>query len=182
MIEIVTPLIIAHHNEEKRRFEEFPAELEKAKKEQRTAEFQVKQRDKKLKVIMLESSNVGMPGFLRSQNGGKYDVVVQRTQQGYVNILTRPAKRIDLRSLTGLIRLSEAEHQAIPLDQDPHVLIATGRIDSIKNWYYDTATNSILNGGILPTPDITPTTIPWNTFQKILELGLSEQIIDPRAL
>ena len=181
IIELVMPLLIAHHNEERKRFEEFPRELEGKRAENKVVEFTVKQRVKKLKIIMLESNNVGMPGFLRSQIGGRYDVVVQKNQLGYVNILTRPAKRIDLRSLAALIRLREADKNGLKISEDPESLMAKRRINEVPNWYYDTATNSILNGSTVSSVDIAPTKIDWLELRKIIELGLTEELISPHV-
>ncbi|MGD0976771.1 MAG: hypothetical protein ABR875_00555 [Minisyncoccia bacterium] len=180
VVNTILPIIAAHYNEEKRRFEEFPNELEQKKLEGKVVEFAAKQRDKKLKIIMIESDNIGMPGYLRSQIGGRFDVVVQRREAGFVNILTRPTKRIDLRSLVALIRVREAEHAGIGLSSKLFDLIQSGRISEVNNWYYDTATNSILNGGSTPTPDIEPTKISWDELAQVVDLGLSEKFFDPR--
>lgn len=179
VIDLILPLLAAHHAEEKRRLEEFPAAVQEKKEQGKVIEFSVKQREKKLKVIMIESDNVGLPGYLRSQIGGRYDVVVQKNRAGYVNILTRPTKRVDLRSLVALIRLRESDQNSVKLADDLRLLMTPGRIPEVNNWYYDTATNSMLNGGSSPSPEIAPTRIPWLELKKITELGLSEKLLNP---
>lgn len=182
VIETVLPFLAAHFEEEKRRFEKFPNEVAEKKRENRVWEFIVKQRDKKLNVIMIESGNVGLSGYLRSRLGGKYDVVAQKNEKGQISILTRSAKRIDLRSLAALIRLRESEKKDSPLELGARRLISPGRIDEVPEWYYDTATNSMLNGAANPN-NIIPTRIEWPVeIQKIIQLGLSEELFDPRQI
>ena len=124
-----------------------------------------------------------MAGFLRSQLGGRFDVVAQILSSGHLNILTRPTKRVDLRSLTALIRAEEiiisgkaAELQSFDMKR----LATPGRIDEAPMWYFDIATNSLQNGGINPK-DIEPTKVPRESLAKVLTIGLSEAIWNPIA-
>lgn len=174
VVEIVLPLIKAHHEEELKRTDVFPKELESIKSANKFKEFKIKQRDKNLKVVILESENIGMPGFLRSRLGGAYDVVLQRLPSLHVNILTRPTKRIDLRSLAVKIREEELDKSPYAFTGDKKELAVSGRIDEIPEWYYDPATNSIQNGGVNPK-DVPCTKIDWEKWQEILEAGLSER-------
>lgn len=174
VIDIVTPLIIAHHNEEKRRYEDFPKEVEEKRAQNKAQEFVVKQHKKKLKVIAIESNNVGLSGFLRSQMGGRYDVIVQKNSNGHVNILTRPTKRVDLRKLVALIRLAENSANGIETNANRAELMMPGRFEGVKNWYYDTATNSILNGGTVSQNEIEPTKIEWKKLVRIVGVGLAD--------
>jgi len=152
---------------------DIPEELEKAKKENKVQTLDIKQKKNNLKVILIESNNVGMPGFLRSSFGGKFDVVVQRGDSGHVNILTRPMKRPDIRLLAGVIRATESQitnNTAIR----PESIEAqkSGRSDIAPNWYFDPATNSLQNGGVNPS-SVVKTVIPWELFPQIIEMGLS---------
>lgn len=178
VIDIVMPILRAHYEEEVRRTKELPEEFEQKKAAGRAEIFDVKQRDKKLRVVILDSDNTSMPGYLRSQNGGRFDVVAQWSSGGHVNILTRPTKHIDLRSLALLIRTEESNLAGKNLDVNPRHLAGAGRLDEAPEWYYDTATNSLQNGGINPK-NIPATKIPRFSFQKILEIGLSEKLWSP---
>lgn len=171
---LVLPFIEAHHDEEKRRTDELPKEFDKAKKEGHVEEMLVKQRDKKLKVVLIESDHRGLPGFLRSQMGGAYDVVVQKLLTGHVNILTRPTKKIDLRSLVVEIRKEELIYSPYLFMGEERELSVSGRIDEVPEWYYDPATNSVQNGGVDPK-DIGATKITKEQWERILEEGLSEK-------
>ena len=106
-------------------------------------------------------------------------MVAQWLPSGHVNILTRPTKRVDLRSLAALIRLEEMTRAGRELNMSARDLARFARIKEVPERYYDPATNSIQNGGLNPK-EIQPTKIPKKDFTKILELGLSEKMWDPR--
>lgn len=178
VVDIILPILIAHHNEELKRTKELPEEFEKKLSAGEADVFPVKQRDKKLKAVIVNSESGSLAGYLRSQNGGKFDVVAQWLPSGHVNILTRPTKRIDLRSLAALLRLEEATASGSELEIGVRDLARFGRIKEIPEWYYDPATNSIQNGGLNPK-EINPTKITREKFRKIVELGLSEQLWSP---
>lgn len=180
VVEVILPLFIAHHNEEMRRTEEMPKEFQERMSKGEVETFEVRQRDKKLKAVILISESGSMAGYLRSKNGGAFDVVAQWLPSGHLNILTRPTKRVDLRSLAAVIRIEEATRAGLELEMDIRGLARFGRIKEIPEWYYDPATNSIQNGGLNPK-EISPTKISKEDFRKVLELGLSEKLWDPRT-
>lgn len=179
VVELILPILLAHYNEELKRTTELPKEFEEKVANGEAETFPAKQRDKKLKVVIVNSESGSLAGYLRSQNGGRFDVVAQWLPSGHVNILTRPTKRIDLRSLVALLRLEEATASGLDLTLSVRNLAGFGRIKEIPEWYYDPATNSIQNGGLNPK-EIKPTKIPRDKFKKIMELGLSEQLWSPR--
>jgi hypothetical protein len=172
VIDIVLPLLEAHHTEEVKRFEVFPQEVKTLQENNKFQEVKVKQKNKTLNVALFESDNPGLPGFLRSQIGGRYDIVVQRRQTGHTNILTRPTKWPDIRRLAALIRYEELQY--LPHIFHPYTLrelSPTGRMEYIPQWYFDPATNSLQNGGLHPG-DIPPTNIAWESFIDICKKGL----------
>jgi len=178
IVDILLPLIEAHYQEEHRRTEELPREFKEKEAGGAVIMFQVNQKNKSLKVVMIESSNPSMPGYLRSQGGGAYDVVAQTLPSGHTNILTRPVKKVDLRSLVAMIRNSEFLLLKKPYDSDMHKLAQSGRLEELPQWYYDPATNSLLNGGVNPQ-HVEATKIQKAQLHKILELGLSEKLWNP---
>lgn len=180
VVDIVMPFLVAHHNEEVRRTKELPLEFEEKRKRGEVHTFEIKQRDKKLRVVTVTSESGSLAGYLRSQQGGRFDVVAQWLPSGHVNILTRPTKRVDLRSLAALLRIEEATKSTQEIEMNMYDLAGKGRMKEIPEWYYDMATNSIQNGGLNPK-DIPPTKISREEFIKILELGLSEKLWDPRT-
>lgn len=166
----IFPLLQAHLLAEIEKNETLPREFQEKKQNGETIEFLVKQYRKKLKVIMLKADNPGMIGYLRSQGGGAYDVVLQQTSTGHINLLTRPLKRIDLRMLAAVIRQKELEKRGENI-QDMFYLTCPAQIKEVPEWYYDRATNSVQNGGINPQ-QIEPTKIQWDEWNEILEKGL----------
>jgi len=178
VIDIVLPIIEAFYEEENKRAFEMPKELEEKLKNGKAQVFEVRQRGRGLRCIFIETDNTSMAGFLRSKIGGGYDAVALRLSSGHINILTKPQTKPDLRSLVVLVRIQEAEAKGVSLTDDPEKFSKTGTLTEIPEWYYDPATNSLLNGG--PNPqDIKPTSIDPFEFRKILELGLSEQLWKP---
>jgi 2'-5' RNA ligase len=175
VFDLISPLIDAHYLEEKRRYKELPEEFEKKLKEKKAEIFFVKQKGKKLKIVAIESDNPSIVGWLRSSIGERADVVLQGASSGHTNIITRPLKRVDLRFVAAFLRQEEINVQNREIKLPPLELIKPGRIPEIPEWYYDLATNSILNGGINPkgTP---PTSIPFERIKEILKEGLSETV------
>ena len=172
---IILPILLTHYEEESRRTKELPEEFAAKTREGRVQIQEVRQRDKKLKVVFVESDNTGLAGFLRSQGGGRFDVVVQRISGGYVNILTRPTKRVDLRFLAACVRMREVEVQGGKLEVNEYELMRPARHPEIKEWYYDPATNSLQNGGLNPK-DISPTRISWTEFPELVSKGLASRV------
>jgi hypothetical protein len=173
VINIITPLIESHHNEEIIKIHELPALYKTLVLEGKTIELNYQG----LKIILLESDNISLPGYLRAQTGGNYDIVVQRRSSGHVNILsrTKKQKKIPLERLIAVIRGAEYYmHNGKEINKKYLDLIVPARISEVPNWYYDQATNSIQNGGV--HIDLTPATeIPWDHFPKILELAFNEK-------
>lgn len=179
VVEIIMPVLAGHYNEEVRRTEELPREFMEAEQAGKVRVIaDIRQREKKLNVICIESDNGGMTGYLRSVSGGRFDVVIQKMAIGHVNILTRPTKRLDLRSLACIIRIREAEISGKQLEEDIFSLCRPARHPGVKEWYYDHATNSLQNGGLHPK-EIPATKIPWDEFPKLVEAGLSEKLFNP---
>lgn len=175
VVDVVLPLLVAHYEEEARRAHAMPKEFEEKLNSGDAETFAVRQHDKNLKAVMLTSESSSMAGFLRSQNGGRYDVVVQWLPSGHVNILTRPTKKVDLRQLAALIRYVEAETQGKVLPDDAAKLSVPGRLPDVPEWYYDPATNSIMNGGLNPK-EVPATKIPRADMRQIVTNGLTGQL------
>jgi hypothetical protein len=173
VVDLVLPFFEAHYAEEVRRTKELPEEFAEKLKSGEAEEFAVRQRDKNLKVVIVASDNSSLAGYLRSQQGGRFDVVVQRLTSGHVNILTRPTKRVDLRMLAAKIRTAEMHFQKKIFPLDLRQLTNRGRLKEIPDWYYDPATNSIQNGGLNPI-GVKPTRIPREEFPKLIKEGLGE--------
>ncbi len=175
IVEIVMPLLEAHYEEEYRRTKELPEEFENKLKEGKVEIFTVKQNGKNLKCVFIETDSASMAGFLRSQGGGKFDVVILRISSGHTNILTRPTKHVDLRSLAATLREAELMKKGNEIVLSHKALISPGKIPEVLEWYFDPATNSIQNGGVNPT-DTKATQLTREEVVQITEVGLEAQL------
>lgn len=175
VIAVVFPLIEAHYLEEKKRTQDLPAEFEKKLKEGKAEVFNLKQGSKKLKAVVIESDDASFPGWLRSIHGLKADIVCQRRGLGFTNIITKPLKKVDLRWVAACLRDEESKLKNkkagleetktnIPIPK----LMTPGTIAEVPEWYYDRATNSVLNGGVNPK-GIQPTQISLKRIREIIE-------------
>ena len=171
IIDLTLPIIRAHYLEERRRYKDLPEEFEQKLKDKKAEVFVVKQKDKKIKVVAIESDNPSIIGWLRASIGEKADVVLQKNSSGNVNIITKPLKRVDLRLVAAFLRQEEININNREIKIPPLEIIKPGRIQGAPEWYYDLATNSVLNGGINPkgTP---PTSIPFERIKEIVKDGL----------
>jgi hypothetical protein len=174
VIAYVLPFLAAHYNEEKKRTEELPKEYEEKLKQGKAEYFEVKDSRKKLKIVIIESDSVSMAGWLRSTLGVRADVVCQKGSSGYVNILTRPLKKVNLQMLAAYLRIREAELKNKNVESDVRNVLMSSRIPEVGEWYYDRATNSILNGGTNPK-GIEPTKIPLAEIKEIIKLAFSQR-------
>lgn len=173
IVNYILPLLTAHYIEEKKRTEDLPREYEEKTKQGKTQEFSLKHKGKPIKVVAIESNEPSMAGWLRSSVGKKADVVVQKMDAGYVNIMTRPLKKIDLRETAALIRKEEIARKNRELPTNAALLFQPGRIPEVPEWYYDRATNSLLNGAINPK-GVSPTLIPFERIQELVTEGLGQ--------
>lgn len=172
VISVVLHLLGAHHEEEYRRFHEFPVLIQELTDNKLLNDLTVSAQGKNIKTIFVVSDNYGLPGYLRSQIGGSYDLVIQKTSRGHVNILTRNATRTDLSKLAQVVRAQELASQGKPNTVTSEQLSAHARITEVPEWYYDPATNSLQNGGTQPGT-IAPTHIPWEAFPELVKEAFS---------
>ncbi len=173
VLDAVLPLIASHYHEEYRRYHELPKEYENKKQAGKVRELAVAQGGKNLKVILIESDNVSLPGYLRAVGKIQADVVVQRLRGGYVNVITRQWRKVDLRNLVTVLRVDEMRRRGVNLKSiDWSQISRPGFFKETPQWYYDTAANTIQNGGANPQ-NIEPTIIPWSEFPGLVEIGLN---------
>jgi hypothetical protein len=179
IVNTVLPLLEAHYTNSYEHYVAIPNLIKELKTSGEFSSTTLQTPIRNLTVGCLTSDHVGLPGYLRSNTGGNYRVVVQRRSTGHVNILTKQDPKINLSRLAAAIRLRELQMQHANND-DEAALSATGVHADVPMWYYDTATNSILNGGV--TPDaIVPTAINWEELQAIVIHFLTECEIEQRT-
>jgi hypothetical protein len=158
---------------------ELPRDVEAKRTAGQYREHSVRQGDKHLKMVCVVSDKPSMPTYLRSERGGRADVVLQKAEStNHLCLLTRQDRGVDLSQVMGLIRLREAELMEVELQDDAEYLGRIGRIDEVPHWYFDPATNSLLNGGA-HSPGVAPSNIDWEEISRIvlagLEMGVPKQ-------
>ena len=175
VIRHIIPLMDSHYLEEAHRIHELPKIYSDLLRDGFAQELVLDWQGKQLKAVLVESDNIGLPGYLRSLTGGNYDVIVQKRSSGHVNVLTKSRKeRIPLERFAALIRGSEyyMEH-GTQIPKPFAEICIPARIPEITNWYYDKATNSIQNGGV--HTDLTPATkIPWTEFPRMTKMAFEK--------
>jgi hypothetical protein len=121
----------------------------------------------------METDSKAMIGFLRAIQEVQADVVVQRTSSGHTNIVTKQTSpRLDLRPVVALLRGAEATKRKIDISRfTAEDLARPGWVEGLAVWYYDTAANTIQNGGAAPE-GVSPTQLSLETIRKILERTL----------
>ena len=171
VVDYIIPLLEAHYIEEKKRAEDLPEEFQKKLNSGQAKVLETRHKKNKVKVISIESDEPSMPGWLRSSVGQKADIVIQRMSSGNTNILTRQLKKMDLRQVASFVRAEELRLLKSKIHVTPTLLSQPGRMKDLQEWYYDRATNSLLNGGVHPggTP---PTKIPLDSLTKLVLKGL----------
>ncbi|MEW6407582.1 MAG: hypothetical protein AB1465_02730 [Patescibacteria group bacterium] len=181
VLETVAPLLLAHLKEEQKRAFEYPEEYRKKWDEGKIDAFVVEQVGRQIRCILIESDVVGMVGFLRAHPEIKADVVAQRLGSGHINIITRQERHLDLREVAAVIRVEELKAKKFPFDRvNWKGLYNKGKMKEIPEWYYDTAANTIQNGGMLS--EITrPTQLTLQDIKRALKIGLDYNFLDPRC-
>lgn len=185
VVEYVIPLLTAHYLEERKRTEDLPKEFEEKLRDGKAEILQARHKGKKMTVVVIQADSPSLTGWLRSSKGPKADVVVQKNESGYVNVTTRQMKMIDLRWTAALLRQGEEDARARGQKLPEWYLMKPGRIDEVPEWYYDRATNSLLNGGIIQK-GIEPTAISFSLIKEIviasLEVAIEKRKRAPTAL
>lgn len=166
---IVLEIFEAHYFEEYKRQVLMPKEWKDLKRNGKTREFSVKHKDKNIRIVQFTSENRSLPGFLRAYIHA--DMVIARLNSGHVNIITGQFKKIDLRKTIAYLRYNEVKKK----DNKCNILIKAlqkpGLIRNIPEWVYDTAANTIQNGGIEPG-GVPATGLSDNEIKNAVERGL----------
>ncbi len=172
IVDAVLPLLRAQYNASREHHVELPQEVERKKASGHYEHAEVRQGNRMLTVAFVVSDKPSMPSYLRSTAGGRFDVIVQKSEEtDHYCVLSRQERKVDLSKVAALIRLREGELRGLDVGSDADTLGAKGRFDAIPMWYVDPATNSILNGGP-HNRSVEESKIPWDEMKKIAVVGL----------
>lgn len=181
VLQSCAPLFLAHLEEEKKRAHEYPKEYMEKYDEGKVDAFIVTQGRNDVRCITIESDMQGMVGFLRAHPEIKADVVAQRFSTGHVNIITKQWRKINLKEVAAILRVEEAKAKKIPFDTvNWREMHNKGRMKKIEEWYYDTAANSLQNGGVLPE-QVNPTKLDLKDIKWALINGLDYNAFDKKC-
>lgn len=173
IVDSVMPLLDAHYQAANEHHVVLPRDVAEKKKKGHYEEFTVEQGTKRLKVACVLSDKPSMPGYLRSMQGPRADVIVQRCESSnHTCILSKRESAVDFSKVAGMVRMREGELRGVEFSQGDEYVMQTGNIEEITIWYFDPATNSVLNGGP-HNKRIEPSVIPWDELKLIVRGGLS---------
>ncbi|HEX9503241.1 MAG TPA: hypothetical protein VF974_02865, partial [Patescibacteria group bacterium] len=172
ILDVVLTMLTAHLIEENKRYELMPKEYQELKMQGKIKEFNTPHLGTQLNIIYIESDNAGMAGYLRSRAVGA-DLVIQRASTGHTNFVSRQQAQLQLKKLSRLLKLKEAEKNGIALT-DSQELEKPGRTDKLPHWFYDSRANTIQNGGLSPQ-GIPPTKLTYREIEQLVKDGLNIQ-------
>ncbi len=181
VLDTVAPLLLAHLKEEHKRMKDYPEEYRKKWDEGKIEAFVAEQMGRPVRCVLIESDIMGMVGFLRAHSEIHADIVAQKYSTGHTNIITRQDRRLDLREVVAVLRVEEMKAKKQPFDYvDWKGLYNKGKMREVPEWYYDTAANSIQNGGMMAS--VTPATgLTLQDIKKVLMVGLNFNELDTRC-
>jgi len=149
VIGIVFKILEAYWQEEYNRYYRYPAAYKELLAAGKAEEIAIAtDQGKQLKVVLIESDEKGLVGFLRAWSEVGAHAVVQRLSSGHTNIITQQSARLNLRGVIKNLRLLEAQQKNITLAETDYY--AKGKLREVPEWYFDTAALSIQNGGVVP--------------------------------
>jgi hypothetical protein len=176
VIDLVTRIFVAHYHEEYKRKVLMPQEWAELQQTGKAIQFTIPAGNEQLRVVMIESDSKALVGFLRAVGDVQADVVVQRLSTGHTNIVTRQTqRRLNLLKTVAEIRKAEAEKLGIRLDLPQEQLEKPRRLEGIDAWYFDTAANTIQNGGAA-AENVPTTLLSLSDIRSVLERTLPDSL------
>jgi len=177
VLDAMLPLITAHFLEENRRHVQLPLEYKELEAQGKVMAAEAIQLGRRLKIVMVESDNASLAGYLRSKGMGAA-LVIQKSSTGHVNFISNQSANVRLHKLARVVKSAEARKSGIDIAHLGHpALERAGRTEPIPHWYYDTRANTLQNGGLNPQG------IPATQLktEEIITLVIEGLRIDPPA-
>lgn len=181
VLETVAPFLLAHLKEEQKRAYEYPEEYRKKWDEGKIDAFIVNQGGRDARAVTIESDVFGMAGFLRAHPEIRADIVAQKHSSGHINVITKQERRLNLKEVAAILRVEELRKKKYPFDYvNWKFLFNKGKMKEVPEWYYDTAANTIQNGGMLA--EITkPTQLSLRDVKEAIIAGLDFSVLHPKC-
>jgi hypothetical protein len=178
VLDAVLPLFEAHVAQEKRRLYDVPNEWAEAQKNGKTHTYTMKHGKRDVKVVRIETTSTDLVGFLRNSRDVNADIVVQLMPSKHINIISNQKSEIRLEDTARILRIEEARKKKIDTTQfTPEQLGSPGRLPQLPEWFYDTAANTLQNGGVIPD-SVAATQLSADEVTSALLVGLNETIFE----
>ena len=175
VVELVLPLFQAHVTEETMRHEVLPNEWKRLKQTGQGGEFISSGKQGNFRVAWVVSDNLQLPGFLRAYF--QIDAVIQRLPSNHTNIITRQSRQLGLEDIAAMLRAGELKSQGKSVSGGNWKdLQVSGRYQLVPEWFYDTAANTLQNGGVQPN-GVTATRLSLDSIKEIVDAGLQHTIL-----
>ena len=172
VLDSVMPLIEAHYNQEYQKYQSLPQEYQEALATGHAEEFSAVQLGRNLKIILINSDNLALTGYVRSRAIGG-DLIIQRNSTNHVNFISNQKSNVKIHELAKRIKLLEAEANNLSLMVDSlDELLLPGRTEGLPHWYYDTRANTLQNGGMNPG-DVPPTKLTNDEIKTAVKTALN---------
>ena len=179
VVDLVTRIFQSWYAEEYRRKVLMPQEWAELQANGRAQKIHIPTSVRPLTVVAIESDSPTMVGFLRAVGDVQADIVIQRMSSGHTNIVTkqdrdRTMAKLNIGPLVSAVRSAEAAKKglALPADVD---LAKPGRIEGLEEWYFDTAANTLQNGGAA-SQGISPTHLSISELVELLPMALADAV------
>jgi len=175
VVDLVLPLFQAHVAEETMRHEILPQEWKRLKQTGQGGEFISSGRKGNFRVAWINSDNLQLPGFLRAYF--QIDAVIQRLPSNHTNIITRQSRKLELEDIAAMLRAGELKSQGktVPGGNWKDLQVS-GRYQLVPEWFFDTAANTIQNGGVQPS-GVIATRLTLDSIKEIVDAGLQHTIL-----
>jgi len=148
VIDVATRIFVAHYHEEYKRKVLMPQEWRDLQQSGRASQFTIPAGNENLRVVVVESDSKALVGFVRAVGDIQADAVIQRLSTGHTNIVTRQTqRRLNLLPTVAELRKAEAAKLGVQLNVTPEQWEKPRRLEGVEAWYFDTAANTIQNGG-----------------------------------
>ncbi len=168
VVDMVTRIFVAHYHEEYKRKVLMPQEWAELQATGKAHQFIIQAGNEQLRVVMIESDSKALVGFLRAVGDIQADVVVQRVASGHTNIVTRQTqRRLNLLRTVAEVRKAEASKLGVQLNVSQEQWEKPCRLEGVDAWYFDTAANTIQNGGAA-ADNVPTTTLSLDEIKAVL--------------
>ncbi|MEK7158289.1 MAG: hypothetical protein AAB733_01820 [Patescibacteria group bacterium] len=174
VVDLLVPVLTAHIDEQYRRNVLFPTIYQELREKGDVILKQIRNNGRVRKVAFLRSDVQGLVGFLRAYRKVDADLVVQCHSSGHTNLISKQTQRLLLGRVVVRLRSEELRLKGKDLTLVPEgELEQSGRMNDVPEWYYDTVTNSIQNGGVA-LDQVSATQIPFEKMIEIVTAGMED--------